>query len=86
MLSFIFSTIFLDILKIRSINTAQNDAAIPTNAIILSPANGLLKSISVMLKISNATAKSTKMLVKIFIGFMFLYCLNVIGLFQYQKI
>jgi hypothetical protein len=57
----------------RRIKTAQNEATTPTRAIELSPSKGFLKSIKVMLKIRRETAKSTNMLVKIFIDCFFAF-------------
>lgn len=67
------SSIFLDNLKINRIKMAQQEAAIPIKATALSPPNRLLKSNWVMLKITSADARNTKMLVKIFMVF-FLAC------------
>ncbi len=39
---------------------AQNDAAIPINAIMLSPSSKLLKSSKVILKMISANARITK--------------------------
>lgn len=66
-LLFIFSSIFLEVLKIKRIRTAQKDAAMPIKATTLSPLNGFLKSSRVMLKIIRATANTTNTFVKIFI-------------------
>jgi hypothetical protein len=49
---------------------AQQEAAIPIKATALSPPNRLLKSNCVMLKITSAAARNTKMLVKIFMIFI----------------
>ena len=58
----------MDILKIKRIKIAQNEAAIPINAYILSPANKSLKFSRVALKINNADANTIKTSVKIFIS------------------
>lgn len=58
---------FLDILKISKIKTAQIEAEIPIKPTRLSPLNKLLKSSKEMLKTINAKANTINIVVKIFI-------------------
>ena len=55
---------------------AQQEAAIPIKATALSSLKRLLKSNWVMLKITSAAARNTKMLVKIFMMFILACSLN----------
>jgi hypothetical protein len=55
-----------DILNIKRIKIAQNEAAIPIKAIILLPSRGFLKSSKLILKRIRPIAKTTNMLVKSF--------------------
>lgn len=68
---FNFSSIFLDILKINKIRTAQKDAIIPIKATRLSPSNGFLKSKRKTLRPISAMARKISMLVKIFMCYVY---------------
>jgi hypothetical protein len=67
----------LDILKINKIKTAQKEATIPIRAMLLSPSNGLLKSIKVILNMIRDKAKKTKIDVKIFITEFLKFNVNI---------
>ena len=61
----------MDILKIRSIKTAQKEATIPIKAIMLFPSIGLLKLSKKIFTIIKLIAIKRRMLVKIFMIYKF---------------